>query len=115
MRVAAGRAGDEAAASDLSANQAFGFQQFIGCGNRGTVQAKQASQFTSGWQPGSGGELAAVDRVLQLLKNLAVKRDVGLSVDVGGRKHLLRSIPYWTGTGNPIPETHTLSQHFIAW
>ena len=70
--VAAWRAGDEAAASDLSANQAFGFQKFIGCGNRGTVQAKQASQFTSGWQSGSGGKLAAVDRVLQLLEYLAV-------------------------------------------
>ncbi len=40
---------DEAAPADLPGNQALGFEQFVSCGDGGTVQSKLTSQFTSGW------------------------------------------------------------------
>ncbi len=76
--AAAALAGDEAAAAHLAGDQAFGFQQFVGGGNGGPVQSKQASQFASGWQPLAPGQLAGPDLRRNLLKKLPIERDFGI-------------------------------------
>src|SRR5262249_52606652 len=64
---------DEAAASDAAASavaldQASGFEKIVGRRDRGSVQAKQASQFTSGWQPLAVWQAAILDGIADLLE-----------------------------------------------
>jgi hypothetical protein len=42
--------GYEAAAPYLAVDEAFGFEKLVGGCDGSPVQAKRASQFTSGWQ-----------------------------------------------------------------
>ena len=47
-----GAARHEASPPHMSGDQAFRFEQRIGCGNRSPIQSKLTSQFASGWQAG---------------------------------------------------------------
>jgi hypothetical protein len=67
----------------LSGDQAVGFQQVISGGDRGTVQAKQASQFASGWEPFTAREIAGVDTKSNPFIELTVQRYFGLMVESG--------------------------------
>jgi len=53
---------NEAAASDLAADEAFRFKKLVSGGNGGAVQAKRASQFTSGGEASAFGQLAGFNQ-----------------------------------------------------
>ncbi len=58
----------------MAADQAFGFEEGVSGGDRGTVQAKCASQFPSGWQPFTFLQTTDADKFLNGFSQLPIER-----------------------------------------
>ena len=67
--------GDEAAAPDLAGDVALSLEEFVGGGDGGAVQAKRTSQFAGGGEALAICQLSGLDKIIKMLKQLAIDRD----------------------------------------
>ena len=90
-----GATGHEAPAAHLPRNQAFGFENFIGCRYCSPVQSKQTSQFASGGQSLAVSQHPSANLLRYLVRKLPVQRRLGAMIEFWLEFH--SAIPYHIG------------------
>jgi len=86
--------GDEAAASNLAADEAFGFQEFVGGGDGGAIQSKCTSQFAGGGKALANRQLPGLDESAKVRVELPIDGEGRRRIQLGLVNHK-DSIPYW--------------------
>ena len=113
-RLALGFSDDETASADVAADEPIGFEQGIAGRDGGAVQTKQASQFACGWEPLASGQAARRQSSPEAVNAIVCRG--GLRnldrVGVAGTwpTSLATTLPYWTGSGKPLPLPRALLQ-----
>jgi MoaA/NifB/PqqE/SkfB family radical SAM enzyme len=97
------RAVNEAAATDVPANQSLILQKLVGGGDRGAVQSKLTSQFASWRDLLATHQTSAQDLVAKVKIQLPVKRLLQARIELRLSQHPSdRRVPYWLVLDKPI-------------